>query len=915
MQRHRRWLLIALVSTLVVGLWGWQQIAPAQRDEDSAENKATQSKAAESKADEAKSKAETAKGKAKMAGKNKGAGAAKAGAGNKAAAKADDDHPVHAEGAGPTSTGPWLSSGDSYDDFVSVAQQKDGTIYAAYAAYFDGHDQIRVHKQLSGDRWSTRTHMPLVEAQADVWMPQLAVDANDKLWVIWSEQTGRTPAGSGNWDLYARALNDKAWGPLVRLTTDPRPDINHHVCVDADGGIHVVWQAHPDNNGDIMLVRYDGKKWSKPMAVTTGAASDWYPQVAVDQKGTEWIAFDSYRNGDYDVFLTSVKDNQVGDVVPIATSKYYEAHPSIACASDGKVWVSWEQGGWLWGKDQGHWLKVENRNVGSPLGSTRQVKVAVYDGGTLLAAPDPMGEPVPEPKVNKPKVRNLGGSTAMGVLAADAEGRVWLAYRIQRASGVNNQGKNKKHWTENVTYMTDAGWASPKQLELSPGRISVFSRLLPAKDGGLIVGYSADMRTVADWHRPIQDRAFVTVVPKPEDRPGIAKLDAYQAPEPPENATTFDDAREIKDVAAIRGTKRDIGGTSHQIVRGDFHRHTEMSWDVGPGNDGSFLDFYRYMIDVASMDFGALTDHQGGGHYPFHWWLTQKSADLFYLPTRFVPLYGYERSVKFPQGHRNVLHAYRGVPVFPFQIKLDASGTFPGVSAGNVVDNDTKLLYEFLRKTNGICASHTSATDTMGTDWRDNDPFVEPIVEMYQGARNSSEALGAPRVHPIDREPASAAPGGFQQEGLVWNAYGKGYRLGSISSSDHGSTHISYALVYTPKKDRESIIESMRQRQTYGSTDNLIVSFEADGHFMGQEYKTKKPPTLKLSAKGTSPVERIDLIRNARYIYTSSPRKGEVDVSYTDMEPNVGVNYYYFRLLQEDGEVAWASPVWVNFEK
>ena len=30
--------------------------------------------------------------------------------------------------------------------------------------------------------------------------------------------------------------------------------------------------------------------------------------------------------------------------------------------------------------------------------------------------------------------------------------------------------------------------------------------------------------------------------------------------------------------------------------------------------DGSFLDFYRYMIDVAEMDFGALTDHQGGGH-------------------------------------------------------------------------------------------------------------------------------------------------------------------------------------------------------------------------------------------------------------------------------------------------------------
>ena len=99
------------------------------------------------------------------------------------------------------------------------------------------------------------------------------------------------------------------------------------------------------------------------------------------------------------------------------------------------------------------------------------------------------------------------------------------------------------------------------------------------------------------------------------------------------------------------------------------------------------------MIDVASMDFGGLTDHQGGGHYAYHWWLTQKSADMYYLPPRFVPLYGYEQSADFPDGHRNVFHAYRGVPVFAFQIKLNTTGVFPGVSTGDLMTNDTKLLY------------------------------------------------------------------------------------------------------------------------------------------------------------------------------------------------------------------------------
>jgi hypothetical protein len=319
------------------------------------------------------------------------------------------------------------------------------------------------------------------------------------------------------------------------------------------------------------------------------------------------------------------------------------------------------------------------------------------------------------------------------------------------------------------------------------------------------------------------------------------------------------------------------------------------------------------MIDVAAMDFGSLTDHQGGGHYAYWWWLTQKSADMYYLSPRFIPLYGYERSVAFPQGHRNIFHPTRGVPIFPFQIRTDQRGVFPGIGSGAVLDNDTKLLYEYLHRSGGIAISHTSATSSMGTDWRDNDPAVEPVVEMYQGARNSSETLGAPRVHSAD-EPPDKAPGGFQQAGLVWNAYAKGYRLGTITASDHGSTHISYALVYTPENERTAIIESIRKRHTYGATANVIVDVHANGRFMGEEFATKEKPSLVLQATGTAKVSEVRLIRNNEYLYTNAPQTSDVEIKFIDMDPKPGMNMYYFRLLQEDGEVAWSSPIWVNVQ-
>ncbi len=799
-----------------------------------------------------------------------------------------------------------LSAGDSYDDFASIAEASDGTLYAAYAAYFDAHDQIRIHKRLPGGQWSTRTHAPLVEARADIWMPQLAVDARDRLWVIWCEQTDQTRTASGNWDLYARSLADDTWGPIVRLTDDPKPDINPHVCTDGQGRIHVVWQAHPENYGNIQYCRFDGEQWSRPLAVTSGQTSDWYPQVAVDANGVAWIAFDSYRQGDYDVYLASVAEGQARAATPVATSGFYEAHATVACTPDNRVWVGWEEGGFNWGKDQGYWLRREQREQGSTLGSRRVVRLAVQADGQWWAGP-----------TLEPDVAGNGlDTTASPVLTAGRDGRLWLRYRqLSRGQAMGGARRVTRYWTENVTYLDGSKFAPPKLIPASTGRISVFSRLLAARDGSTWLAYSSDQRSAANYHQPVHDRALVYQLAAPEAAVTTAELSPYQPPEPPPGQKRWDVAREQQEIAAARGRRITVNGQELLIVRGDLHRHTELSWDVGPGNDGSYLDFYRYMIDAAAMDFGGLTDHQGGGHYAYHWWLTEKSSDMYYLAPRFVPLYGYERSARFPNGHRNVFHTYRGVPVFPFQLRLDQAGVFPGVGTGELLDNDTKLLYEYLRKTKGLAISHTSGTSTMGTDWRDNDPWVEPVVEIYQGARNSYEVVGGPRVHDVSKQAPNEAPGGYQEAGMVWNALAKGYRLGTTASSDHGSTHISYSMVYTPANDRESIVDAVRKRHTYGSTGNVVMEVWANGHFMGDEFELQERPSLTLRVTGTAPLARIDLVRSGQYIYTAVADQQETEIKFVDMEPQAGLNYYYFRIVQEDGEVAWSSPVWVRYGK
>src|SRR5205085_215324 len=168
--------------------------------------------------------------------------------------------------------------------------------------------------------------------------------------------------------------------------------------------------------------------------------------------------------------------------------------------------------------------------------------------------------------------------------------------------------------------------------------------------------------------------------------------------------------------------------------------------------------------------------------------------------------------------------------------------------------DDTKMLYRYLHELDGICASHTSATN-MGTDWRDNDPKVEPVVEIYQGDRNNYEYEDAPRSgHDPQSNKLPAQIAGWFPKGFVVHALkDKGYRLGFQSSSDHISTHISYCIPLAERHDRASILAAFRQRHCYGATDNIVLDVRSGNHVMRDEFKTGEAPTLRIAVLGTGP--------------------------------------------------------------
>jgi Protein of unknown function (DUF3604). len=377
--------------------------------------------------------------------------------------------------------------------------------------------------------------------------------------------------------------------------------------------------------------------------------------------------------------------------------------------------------------------------------------------------------------------------------------------------------------------------------------------------------------------------------------PAQAELGA-RPPEPP--GAKSSEPREKEQVARLRAYTISNGGKNYKIYRGDMHRHTDISAD-GAG-DGSLWDAYRYMMDAAAMDYFLLTDHQSGAQ-EYTWWRTQKSSDMFHVPGVFTALYGTERSLSYPNGHRNLVFAKRGVHILPITPAEQKTSTGP-------------VLYPYLKENNGIAMSHTSATG-MGTDWRDNDPALEPIVEIFQGARTSAEHAGAP-LSPTEKRTELWA-GGYRPLGFVWNAWAKGYKLGVQSSSDHISTHSSYACILVEDFTRQGLVDAMRKRHAYAATDQIVLDYRmetADNPpaLMGDIVTTSSRPKLLLKVIGTAPIKQIDVIKNNTYIHKVNPNQKVATLEYADNTPNSGESYYYVRVEQTDGQLAWSSPIWTR---
>jgi hypothetical protein len=763
------------------------------------------------------------------------------------------------------------------NDYPSLAV--DGkNVWLAWQGYQNESEQVFLCRH-SGGQWSEP--VTVTEKPGDIFMTAVAASGG-KVMVVWSEREGE------DWNLKARMVDGSGFGKTQTIAPGGH-NLFHRMTSDAAGNIHVVYQSARKGRSDIYLRSWSGGKWLPEIALSDEKrdrrANDWNPAVAVDHKGVVWVAWDGYTVGSYNIYLRAVRDGKAAELIPVTGTARFHAHPSLAVDREDRVWIAYDEAPENWGKDNGFLFKG-----GTGLYESRTIKVAVYAGGRWMAPLRQPGDLAPwgfRRYVQTPR------------LAADSAGRIWLFLRPRTSARIPTSlwaagGK----WEVMATHYTGDRWSELQIIPESVGRNEGAFEAAADGSGNVYLALVSDQRL---WGGPgfgenPQNNAVVfTRLHSGDVTPPVL---GGRAGEPAAARPT--EPQERQQVAALRNYAIQAGGKTYHIYRGDFHRHTDISAD-GAG-DGSIWDAYRYMLDAAAMDWFVLTDHQSGNQ-EYTWWRTQKAVDMFHVPGFFTALYGTERSLPYPNGHRNLMFAQRThlLPITPEEQRARA--------------NTGAALYPYLRENKGLASSHTSHTG-MGTDWRDNDPELEPIVEIYQGARTSAEADGAP-LAPTEKRTELHA-GGYRPLGFVWNAWAKGFRLGVQASSDHVSTHLSYACVIAENPSREAIMDAIRKRHTYAATANILMDYRmtAGGqvYLQGDSLEASALPELTARIVGTGPLKKVVVVRDNQYIYSQEPEGNAFNLRFKENSLPPGDHYFYVRAEQKNGYVAWSSPIWIKMK-
>lgn len=389
------------------------------------------------------------------------------------------------------------------------------------------------------------------------------------------------------------------------------------------------------------------------------------------------------------------------------------------------------------------------------------------------------------------------------------------------------------------------------------------------------------------------------------------RVSAHQA-----RITVYDPREEL--IGTSNSAAPGFGGEDLNVYFGDVHVMTGAGRDRGMMLAGTEYA-YRWARDVEGLDFSVVTNAGSDKQ----WERDLALDDQFNEPGRFATIPALERGWR--RGHKNIYYrSSEGVPPMPSM--------------------EIEEMFEWLAELEvpALAIAHhpnvhseTSRYHAWGPqDFSTCDPRFERLVEICQ-CRGSMER---------DEVGGEVSLGGLGSS--VQDALAMGLRLGFVAGTDNhraqpGSklsnlgglvaeeiVNGGYTAVFAPELTREALFDALWDRRCYATTSRrILLDVALGGHPMGSDLSGEDAAPfaderiMKIHAIGHHTIERIEVVRNNQTVESVDVDADEEMLTYVDRTPLANVPavseqapdvvFYYVRVIESDGNLAWSSPIWL----
>lgn len=765
-----------------------------------------------------------------------------------------------------------VSKGVGFNDEPAMAQTQDGSIYVAWNSFRDGTDSLQLARfRREGKEFQSSGTWRIADGEDTYILDVRVVCAGRSVVILYAAEKDK------NWDVFAVPCGPDGPGQPTRVTSDAGVDVKP-AAVWHDGTLWIAWESNRNGPRQVFLASARNGNVSEAKLVSELASSSYAPTIAALANGDVCVAWHSFHQSNYDVYLRHrATDGSWGVTARLTRAPSVDRHAVLVTRED-QLWVIYENA-----------QIGDNNRLGDQFGEYRVTKT--NQRRLIVAKVTPQGLLAPKDyRRSSPLYDHCEAACAV----FDASGRLWIAFAKPQVRGGAG-------WEVYITCFDGRRWRQATRVAERKGMDR--RPCLVVGDGRAVVAFQVDnIKRV--WWRTMQQALDATSnimlasmeVDSPPPNTDF-ELEPLVEPDEPFLASRIRQARG-EDISTPTISYK---GQTLKLFYGNLHEHSDISvcqrvWDQ------SVDESYQNMRDITALDFACVTDH-GFNMNPYYWSYTGKLARVNHDPGRFLTFLGEEWTSTFEQydekhpfgfyGHRNLVFAD---PYFPKWFNAQNRQT-------------PAQLWEELRKMNAdfVQIPHQLAdTGNVPADWDFTNEEAQPVAEIFQ-VRGSYEYKGAPR------EAVRTTPkAGY----FIHDAWARGIVIGVIASPDHGGGY-GKACVFAPELTREAILDAIRARRCYGTTAaKIFLDVRVNGHLMGEKLKEPAagPVEVKIEASCPADIKRIEVCRNNRFVYTVSPTGREADLSYVDMEPPDSRTYYYVRLIQKDGEIAWTSPVWFGAE-